>query len=189
MTKPPFLTINDIANVIKGLRSEYHVLDTIPIDIEEYVEFDLGIEIVPQPDIRKRVNSDAIITRDFKSILIDNAYYKAKNMAGRNRFSIAHEVGHYFLHQDYFMAQCPTCDQDEWINYIANMDDSIYNWLEWHADTFASLLLMPLDDMMQSIENHETMETMSRKFNVSTKAVISRVKKDDIREKFADIMP
>lgn len=187
--KPPYLPFLTINRIVEDLRGQFKTLSCLPVKIEDFTEFDLDIEIIPELEIRKTIGADAYITRNFKSIIIDYGYFNNPRMTGRNRFTIAHEIGHRILHKDFYLSQCPINSKQEWYEVTQNFNTTVQFFLEWQAETFASLLLMPLDDMMQSIENHETMETMSRKFNVSTKAVISRVKKDDIREKFADIMP
>ncbi len=180
--KPPYLSFQDIANTIVNLRTEYSSLTEIPIDIEGFVELDLGIDIIPQAGMRHRIKADALITSDFKSILIDNDYYNDSKRYGRNRFSIAHEIGHLFLHKDYFISQCPASTEEEWISFINDMDDTVFYWLERQADMFAGLLLMPLEEVIASIMAHESPETMSRKFEVSLPAIRHRINDTDIWE-------
>lgn len=64
---------------------------------------------------------------------------------GRIRFTIAHEFGHYLLHrerQDCF--NCSNQDMHSWDNHGRA--------LEVEADTFASYLLMPLDDFRAQVD-------------------------------------
>ena len=64
---------------------------------------------------------------------------------GRIRFTIAHEFGHYMLHrerQDSF--NCSNQDMHTW--------DPNGRAMEVEADTFASYLLMPLDDFRAQVD-------------------------------------
>ena len=74
-------------------------------------------------------------------------YNSGVRSAGRKRFTIAHEFGHYLLHrnnQDRF-----ECGDDD-IETGGSSDDDI----ETHADKFASTLLMPLDDFRIQVHGH-----------------------------------
>lgn len=65
---------------------------------------------------------------------------------GRVNFTLAHEFGHYLLHR----VEHPNgfqCSQQDIVRW-----DSEYRLLEREANTFASGLLMPLDDFRRQIE-------------------------------------
>lgn len=64
---------------------------------------------------------------------------------GRLRFTIAHEFGHYMLHRELQSRfECSNQDMHTW--------DSYGREIEVEADTFASYLLMPLDDFRAQID-------------------------------------
>lgn len=54
---------------------------------------------------------------------------------GRARFTLAHEMGHLFLHQD----------TGGFARFNRNTSMKIYESSEWQADNFAAELLMPLE--------------------------------------------
>lgn len=66
-------------------------------------------------------------------LIRDSVYEGAYRGNGRDRFTIAHEIGHFFLHRD------------ESISF-ARADVSIptYKKPEWQANTFAGELLVPV---------------------------------------------
>ena len=67
------------------------------------------------------------------------------NSAGRIRFTIAHEFGHFILHrniQERF--ECSNQDMHSW--------DAQGRDIEFEADTFASYLLMPIDDFRKQVD-------------------------------------
>jgi Zn-dependent peptidase ImmA (M78 family) len=76
------------------------------------------------------------------------AYSAVHSSPGRVRFTLAHEFGHYLLHrarQPVF--ECTERDIYDWDSPSRNM--------EAEADTFASYLLMPLDDFRAQLGKNE----------------------------------
>ena len=75
-------------------------------------------------------------------------FNEAISSAGRKRFTIAHEFGHYILHrhqQDQF-----ECGDDDIETGDGNQRD-----IEKDADLFASTLLMPLDDFRKQVSGQQ----------------------------------
>lgn len=65
--------------------------------------------------------------------------------AGRIRFTIAHEFGHFILHRDrQERFECSNQDMHSW--------DAQGRDIELDADTFASYLLMPIDDFRRQVD-------------------------------------
>lgn len=62
----------------------------------------------------------------------ENVYIGAYNGNGRDRFTIAHEVGHYFMH-----------DERSIVFGKSNGPMPLYRDSEWQADVFAGELLAP----------------------------------------------
>lgn len=99
------------------------------------------------------------------------------------RFSIAHELGHLFLH----MANRDE-DTGEMIIkgiYERRMGNGSIN--EWEADEFAAAFLMPQGEFLMSVEALDAVDDMedeirvlSDKFLVSYKSVITRGRSLDI---------
>ena len=77
------------------------------------------------------------------------AYDSNIRSPGRIRFTIAHEVGHYFLHRHRF-PDGKRCTSDD----IIGRDGDV----EREADTFAAALLMPLDDYRRQIPAREVVD-------------------------------
>ncbi|MFJ7797750.1 ImmA/IrrE family metallo-endopeptidase [Pseudomonas sp. NPDC096950] len=66
---------------------------------------------------------------------------------GRVRFTIAHEFGHYMLHRErQSRFNCSNEDMHSW--------DPHGREIEVEADTFASYLLMPLNDFRAQVDGH-----------------------------------
>ena len=98
----------------------------------------------------------------------------------RKNFTIAHEIGHLFLHMHYL-------EKNEW-DSIKNYVDSVkhrfgYSEEEYEANHFAASLLMPKDKyenfIKQEAKNNKNrieIQRISNHFNVSREAAITRGK-------------
>lgn len=65
----------------------------------------------------------------------------------RKRFTLAHELGHYFLKHDRYLSIDYLSEND--LNIENNrIDDSGYRQLEWQANCFASNILLPTESFM-----------------------------------------
>jgi len=74
--------------------------------------------------------------------------YNTNCTEGRQRFTIAHEFGHYILHRkDQRLFECASSRASE----VGSVDRD----LEKEADEFAAALLMPLDDFRRQITSKE----------------------------------
>lgn len=72
-------------------------------------------------------------------------YNNAMNSRGRINFTLAHEFGHYLIHRLAFPSGM-RCSQQDVVRW-----DAEYKQVEQEANTFASYLLMPLDDFRRQI--------------------------------------
>lgn len=95
------------------------------------------------------------------------AYSAAHGSLGRARFTLAHEFGHYLLHRlQQPVFECSERDIYDW--------DSPARRMEGEADTFASYLLMPLDDFRAQLGSAEVsfdfLEHCGRRYGVSQMA-------------------
>ena len=134
------LSLNDIRVEAADFLDRYHSESTIPVPIEEIVEFDFELELVPVPGIKDELAVDAFLTSDLKSIYIDE--FVLQHVPVRYRFSLAHELAHYWLHQDLYLGTSIRSVAD-----YRRVQEAIgaeeYRWLEWQANTFAGLVLVP----------------------------------------------
>lgn len=96
--------------------------------------------------------------------------YNSSRSPGRINFTIAHEFGHYLLHRQ-ILQNGIECDEKALRTW--GTEASIY---ESEANTFASYVLMPLDDFRQQLRHkHVTLEllqTLANRYNTSLTATI-----------------
>lgn len=92
---------------IEELRKQYDLLsdDRTPIDVFTFFEVDLKLDPIPFDDLALKYRVEAAITADFTGIYLDAEQYALMEKGpdwklNRLRFTIAHELAHYFLHRD-----------------------------------------------------------------------------------------
>lgn len=150
--KAPFIKIEDIRMAVAGFRDRYWLRDTIPVDIFEIVEFELGIEIRTILNLREAGDVDALLLGDFKTIVVDQNDFLNERTQNRLRFSIAHEIGHLILHQDTF-SKIQYSSIDEWITFFQKIPEDQYYWIEQHAYEFAGRLLVPREKLIEKLND------------------------------------
>jgi len=112
---------------------------------------------------------DATIER-----LVDNPQYAFRitvkeTNEKRDNFSIAHELGHLFLHMGY------KANNDIWQNSKIRYDRFGYSQSELEANEFAGNLLMPENEFRKQWQE-KNIENIADYFNVSKLAVEIRAK-------------
>ncbi|MBS1003511.1 ImmA/IrrE family metallo-endopeptidase [Acetobacter thailandicus] len=90
-------------------------------------------------------------------------YINTKKSLNHQRFTLAHELGHYFLRHGSRMRD--TAEQ------LVKKDP-----VEMAANRFAAELLMPEDYVMECARNFLSVQDMAKKFKVSEQAINNRLK-------------
>lgn len=135
-----FLTESSIIQSAELLLKEQKMLSTLPIDVEGLVERKLGIEIVPISGFQSLYGVDGMLSQDLTRISVDERVMV--NVAPRYRFTLAHEVGHYYLHGDAIREHLDNPGDAELMLWEV-LGDEDYKRAEFQANCFASALLMP----------------------------------------------
>lgn len=156
--------IDRLANTIQDI---YHI--NVPIhDMNEVVQT-LGGKI--------SFDSNVIDGKIQKSGKGFNIFLGSQDFnSSRNRFTIAHELGHLFLHMGYKI------DLQRW----ESVNESVYNRLgfsaeESQANEFAAAFLMPAEQFLKQAEITSTdsvldIPALAEYFHVSQLAAINRAK-------------
>ncbi len=150
--KAPFITIEDIRKAVEQFRTQYWARDSIPVDIFEIVEFELGIEIRTILNLKEAGDVDALLLVDFKTIVVDQNDFLNERSQNRLRFSVAHEVGHFILHRDIF-SRIEYSSIAELIDFFDKIPDEQYYWIEQHAYEFAGRLLVPREKLIEKLND------------------------------------
>ncbi len=189
---------------IAELRARHELLreDRTPLDVFTFLEVDLGIDPIPFDDLTAKYRVEAAITADFTGIYLDAEQYALMERGpewklNRLRFTVAHELGHYFLHRDApqqeNFASLP--DFARWTQNYGGRK----NTLEQEANEFAGRLLVPearlltcFDEFASEAEQlipnftqssslrDKFCERVSPRFGVNSQVIAVRLDRDDL---------
>jgi len=180
--KSPKKAANDLSVVLRAALGE----DRFPVDVEA-----LAREV-------SRNHEDPITT--IKGVDLDGfegmlrarrkkpgwqiLYSTQPRYRGRERFTLAHEFGHYLLHRrpliadhyrdgellDGFDFECLPLHANEWLDAEKDREEE--------ADTFASYLLMPIDDYREQVNGEEMtrglLDHVTDRYGVSLLAAVRK---------------
>ncbi len=153
-----------------------HGLDPFPIKVEPLAR-EYSRQVFPNEPIT--LVDGLELSGGFDGMLMPNPhvpgewgiiYNKAIRSPGRINFTLAHELGHYLLHRHISPSgiQCGSREMLDWRSELGA--------IEAQANTFASFLLMPLDDFRRQIAGETTsldlMRHLADRYEVSITAAI-----------------
>ncbi len=97
----------------------------------------------------------------------------------RQHFTIAHELGHYFLHQNLITEEEPIVDDDATLEgrTLFRLDDQVATSIEIEANNFAAALIMPENQVAKAWKELKNIEECAKIFNVSVLAMTIRLTK------------
>jgi|HubBroStandDraft_4_1064222.scaffolds.fasta_scaffold171682_2 Zn-dependent peptidase ImmA (M78 family) len=158
----------DIAEKVKALLEQFGVKRP-PVPVEQITK-QLGLILCALPgddDI-----SGAIIRKDGRTVIAVNPAHHSN----RQRFTIAHELGHYSMHEQLL----EHVDQNFRVAWRKADPAGGVNWIEVEANRFAAELLIPTDflthdlDTLKSIDIR-TVAVLANRYGVSKDAMKFRL--------------
>jgi len=123
----------------------------VPLDVEVIVEADLKLRLEPEKDVAKTSGADALLLSNREAIIVDYDRFMKNSFQNRLRFTIAHEIGHFVLHEDVYRS-VNFSSVEEWAEFFDTIPSDKYSWLEWQADEFAGRLLIEGDLLKEKFE-------------------------------------
>jgi len=150
----PILSYEGINESVEEFLEKNSLGDSFPVPIDKVIEFRYEIDIVPFPNLQRDFDIDGFISGDLSCIYVDDFVFKKRPF--RYRFTLAHEIGHLILHKDLIRNIRPT-SVAEWQDFIIQVDQEAYEWVEWQAYTFAGMVLVPRgplrEDFIEQIQS------------------------------------
>lgn len=162
-----------ISKAYEVFRNYKHFGGSIPVDVEQIArEHDIIVKKVSLPDEISGVLDNST---DRYIILVNS-----NQVPVRQRFSIAHELGHFFLHSSNNTAKQVHIDK---VRYYRNSKSSLgTDYKEMEANIFASELLIPSDELKTilasgkyDIYDDKCVDGLATKFNVSSAALSVKI--------------
>lgn len=135
-----------------------------PGDLLDPIVSRFGGRIIYQ-DINDWYNSEdgSIVVSEDGSFVI-----YVSNFTGplRNRFTIAHEIGHFLLHSNFGKKSIK----------VARFTNTNTDRVEWEANWFAAAFLMPAEELLRDYNECNNLGVLSGKYLVSKTALEVRLK-------------
>ena len=144
-----FISPVELETIAEKFLSEHHPTLEIPIPIEEIVEFDLGLDIIPIPGLYRDFNIESWLSHNQRSIYVD--LRQCEEMETRYRFTLAHEVGHLLLHSDVY-AGISLNSLEDWLAFHDRLDPTLRDNLEWQARSLAGRILVPATPLVHQAQ-------------------------------------
>ncbi len=116
--------------------------------------------------------SGAIIRKNGRVVIAVNT----SQPPNRQRFTVAHELAHYFLHQELE----EHVDEDFWVAWRNSESSKAINWREIEANSFAAQLLMPAEFLEKDLHalqriDKRTIALLAARYGVSAEAMRFRL--------------
>ena len=172
------MTTKECCEIAEQIRREYNPENLSPFPYQNITadKQDLSLKIS---------NFDG----DIDSISGATIYYPDKNIFDilinsnkprtRQHFTIAHELGHYFLHQEILKNEKIIIDDDniDSQRVLYRIDNAERNKIETEANNFAATLIMPEDLVKDAWRRLEDIQECAKIFNVSLIAMTIRLER------------
>jgi len=146
-----YLTYQQISQRAEEFLLTYHPSKQLPVPIEEIIEFKLGVDIVPIPNLQKDFEIEGFTSSDLKIVYVDQ--FILSERPARYRFTLAHEIGHRVLHKKIFK-EIRITSVKSWKAFVDLADPQDYSALEFQGYAFGGLILVPPPELKRLMEKN-----------------------------------
>ena len=143
-------TYDGLARIAAQFLAKHHPKGSVPVPIEEIIEFEFGIHVVPMPGLHEIYGIDGFSADDLTQIYVDQTVFEKRH--NRFRFTLAHELSHAVLHRPVYR-DLKFTTVEGWKRVVKGIDEKDYAWLEYQADALAGLILVPPAALASLVRN------------------------------------
>jgi IrrE N-terminal-like domain len=151
---PEWLSDSAMQEEVDAFLAEFWPEHTWPIDIEAIVDSRAELDIVTAQGIWSAYEIDGFLSNDMRTIYVDEYLARGPKLH-RYRFTLAHEIGHWYLHEELYTA-AKYSDPSELLRFRAELPASDLASYEWQASQFAGLILVPPHALQATLEQATT---------------------------------
>ena len=170
----PYIREADIQSVAAEELTQFGVANRMPVDVELLIEGKLGMEIIPIPGLQRTHGVDGFLSQDCLTIRVDEGVMK--NVSTRYRFTLAHELGHYFLHGEIIKKHINSIESEREPMLWETLSQEEYARAEFQAHVFASALLIPSVPLQEHFQHATSnLSKLGRSFEMLEDASKMRV--------------
>ena len=129
----------------------------VPVNVERIVDARTQVDIVSVPDMKAQADVTGFLSHDMATIYVDDRVADPnRGNLSHYRFTLAHEIGHWYLHEHLYQA-AGHADPEAMMPFIKSVPARDRSFYEWQARSFAGLVLLPrwaLDDLLARAVQH-----------------------------------
>lgn len=167
------MTLSQIRMQAEEYARQYNPDNIAPFPYQNILDVQSDLEVV-FTDLDEDNISGATFYKDGRFTVLINT----TKPETRQHFTLGHELGHYFLHQDILRSKSGIVDEDATLDgatMLYRLDDGIESHLEREANNFAAGLLMRADLVRRAWRVTESIEECAQIFQVSVVAMSIRL--------------
>jgi Zn-dependent peptidase ImmA (M78 family) len=145
----PDRSYDELRIVAEHFLAEHHTGRTIPVPVEEIIEFRLGLNIIPMPGLRRFFDIDGYVSKSLRDISVD--LYIQESRSDYYRYVLAHELSHILIHGG-IISRFDFDSIEAWkaaIIGIAKEERAVY---DGQAHELGTLILVPTDQLTAEFE-------------------------------------
>lgn len=171
------MTKEEICVLAEDIALKYNPSGLSPFPYEKITEDHADLEIV-LVDVAQGISGAIIFLSDINRFRI---IINKNKPATRQNFTIAHEIGHYFLHKDKIkINENLLVDGENSLdgsNILFRLDATETTLIETEANNFAAALIMPTKLVQDAWLSLKDVEECAKIFNVSVSAMSIRLER------------
>jgi Zn-dependent peptidase ImmA (M78 family) len=115
------ITVAYCCETAEEVRNRYWQSQAMPVDIDHIIEYGVGLTIIPLDGLRNDLDIYGFLSNDRSTIFVDSGMMISQKFEAALRFTMAHELGHYFLHREFYEAHKITTSR-EWQMLLGQID-------------------------------------------------------------------
>lgn len=143
-----------IGEIADNFLAQENKSQKFPVEIELIAE-NLGIRVTPIPNLKDISGIEGFIRSNLTEIVVDEQVYFT--YPNRARATIAHEVGHFVLHQKIFEKVRKIMNPKSFEDYadflVGKISSDDHGWIEWQSYEFAGQVLVPKGELKVRLED------------------------------------
>jgi Zn-dependent peptidase ImmA (M78 family) len=167
------MTIAQIHTQAEEYARQFNPDNIAPFPYQNILEAHPGLEVLFTELDEDNISGATFFQDDRFTILVNTTKPET-----RQHFTLGHELGHYFLHQDALHSKSGIVDEDATLDgatMLYRVDDETETRLEREANNFAAGLLMRADLVRRAWRVTESIEECAQIFQVSVVAMSIRL--------------
>ncbi len=138
----PDRSYDDLRDIADRFLAEHHPDGTLPVPVEEIIEFRLLLNIIPIPGLRRFFDIDGYVSKSLRDISVDQ--YIQESRPDHYRYVLAHELSHVLIH-GHIVSQFDFDSIEAWKVAILGIPKEERAVYDGQAHELGTLILVPTD--------------------------------------------